>query len=230
MHIICIDPGHGGIDSGAINNYLKEKDINLKIAIKTKSILEDYGFSAYATRINDVYDSPKKKAIKSNKLKANVLISVHCNFSLDKKEDGIETVFDNTNTESKKLAKIVQENMVDFTGRHDRGIKAREDLILFNYADMPSVVIKVGFISNEKERRLLQYECFQNDIANSILKSVCQFFNVEYKKNISEETIPVWKTDSERWLREKGFLKKEHDPLEMVDIGMLGEILKRYFK
>lgn len=230
MNKICIDPGHGGIDPGAINNYLKEKDITLKIALKTKNILEEYGFVTYVTRENDIYDSPKKKAIKSNKAKSDILISIHCNFSLDKEDGGIETISSGINNESERLAKIIQRNMVEFTARKDRGVKTRDDSILLNYADMPSIIIKSGFISNEREKMLLQYECFQYDIAKSILKSVCQYFDVEYRNENYEERIPNWKIDSEKWLRENRFLYEEHNPLEIIDIGTLGFILKRYFE
>jgi N-acetylmuramoyl-L-alanine amidase len=52
--IIVVDPGHGGVDGGASRNGILEKDINLDIAVKLKSILENKGYKVLLTREQDV--------------------------------------------------------------------------------------------------------------------------------------------------------------------------------
>lgn len=50
---ICIDPGHGGYDPGAVGNGLQEKDIDLDVCLKLKSLLEFNGISVILTRDGD---------------------------------------------------------------------------------------------------------------------------------------------------------------------------------
>ena len=53
--IVILDPGHGGEDPGKVSDYsgLKEKDINLSIALKTKELLENEGYTIIMTRKDD---------------------------------------------------------------------------------------------------------------------------------------------------------------------------------
>ena len=51
---VFLDPGHGGTDSGAVGNNLKEKDINLAVGLKIKSYLEERGVSVRMSRETDM--------------------------------------------------------------------------------------------------------------------------------------------------------------------------------
>ena len=54
-YVVFIDPGHGGIDPGAIYKDIYEKDINLSISFKLKELLEQENIKVYMTRSGD-YD------------------------------------------------------------------------------------------------------------------------------------------------------------------------------
>ena len=54
---ILIDPGHGGSDSGASNEYIDEKEMNLKVSMYEKCRYEEMGYKVYMTRITDTYGS-----------------------------------------------------------------------------------------------------------------------------------------------------------------------------
>ena len=53
--LVIVDAGHGGIDSGAIGNGLKEKDLTLQAAIYMYNRLEELGIRAVMTRTDDEY-------------------------------------------------------------------------------------------------------------------------------------------------------------------------------
>lgn len=82
---VVIDAGHGGHDSGAIGNNVKEKDINLgvakKLAAKIKKQLKDV--KVVMTRDNDTFVTLQNRAKVANENKGNLFISIHTN-SLDK--------------------------------------------------------------------------------------------------------------------------------------------------
>lgn len=61
--LVIVDAGHGGIDSGAIGNGLKEKDLTLQAAIYMYNRLEELGIRAVMTRTDDEY-LPKADRIK----------------------------------------------------------------------------------------------------------------------------------------------------------------------
>jgi len=92
--IIIIDPGHGGKDSGASANKIKEKNITLKVSKYVVRILKKKGFKKiYLTRSRDKYIGLKRRTDIANKKKADLFISIHVNATKNKKTNGIETYF-----------------------------------------------------------------------------------------------------------------------------------------
>jgi len=86
-YVILIDPGHGGIDSGAVGNFgLKEKDVNLDISLRLqhylKKKLKKYPYiKIYLTRDKDVYLSLEDRVEKAKKLNADIFFCIHTNSS-----------------------------------------------------------------------------------------------------------------------------------------------------
>ncbi|MBD3788912.1 MAG: N-acetylmuramoyl-L-alanine amidase [Campylobacterales bacterium] len=95
--VIVIDPGHGGIDSGALGGGKKEKDLVLMISKKLAKELKKRGHVVYLTRGTDIFlKLPQRTKIADSK-HAKVFVSVHANSSPSRKYDnkfnGIETFF-----------------------------------------------------------------------------------------------------------------------------------------
>lgn len=82
---LVIDPGHGGKDVGAVDNGVREKDINLAVAQKLGKLINSKlkGVNVVFTRDNDTFLTLQKRADKANKAKGDLFISIHTN-SLDK--------------------------------------------------------------------------------------------------------------------------------------------------
>ncbi|BFH63889.1 N-acetylmuramoyl-L-alanine amidase [Paenibacillus azoreducens] len=81
MKKVWIDAGHGGKDSGAVGNGVKEKDIVLTVSLAIKRKLEsDYeGVQVLLTRSTDVFLELKDRTNKANAAGADLLVSIHCN-------------------------------------------------------------------------------------------------------------------------------------------------------
>ena len=74
---ITIDPGHGGIDPGAVNKNIKEKDITLKSSLELTKILRTFGYKVFLTRNKDIFiplHARRKKAKLNN---SDLFISLH---------------------------------------------------------------------------------------------------------------------------------------------------------
>lgn len=90
--VVVIDPGHGGRHPGAIGKKVKEKDINLAVALRTGEFIQKAhpDVKVIYTRKKDVFVALHERANIANKAKANLFISIHCNASTKKNVKGAE--------------------------------------------------------------------------------------------------------------------------------------------
>lgn len=92
---VVVDAGHGGKDPGArgIKGIL-EKDVNLWVAKEIAELLRQEGrFEVMLTRGSDVFVSLPDRSRMANEFKADLFVSVHCNFSPDTRDKGFEVYF-----------------------------------------------------------------------------------------------------------------------------------------
>ena len=124
--IILLDPGHGGIDGGAVSkNGIHEKDINLNISKKLKVLLQKQGYTVVMTReVDEGLYSKEKARIRKKKIedlnnrckikkesKCNLFISIHLNMFPQSKYYGPQVWYSN-NDNSKFFANILQKNLI----------------------------------------------------------------------------------------------------------------------
>ena len=181
--IVVIDPGHGGIDSGAIGlNGIMEKDIVLRIAkamvrlnTNTKS-----DFEIYLTRYKDTLISLSDRTRLAKTLKADLFISLHCNQSENPKARGLE-VYVNVKggsflRESVMLAYNLEKQIKTKLGFESRGVKFGNFQVLRETTKYyPSVLVELGFLSNWDEAFYLTKKESQYAIALVILQAIIKF-------------------------------------------------------
>lgn len=137
---ICLDPGHGGSDSGANAFGTKESDLTLKIAQYCKEELAKYDVNVVMTRTTDTRLSEeaamdlKNRVEVAKKAGASYFISIHINSAANSAAKGAEVYYPNTSgnknlsSNGQNLAKAIQKQLTAL-GLYDRGIKIR------NYTD-----------------------------------------------------------------------------------------------
>lgn len=173
---ICIDPGHGGRDSGAVAEGIKEKDINLAIAQKLLLLLYNKGHDIIMTRSNDIAVSLYERANKANNFNADIFISIHNNAFNNEMPQGTEVLYFSGSLQGEKLANLVQTELVKRLKRPDRGIKSRSDLVVLRYTTMPAILVECAFLTNPAERKLLQDNGFQHLAAEGIAEGIDRYF------------------------------------------------------
>lgn len=91
--VVVIDAGHGGHDTGAIDNGVKEKDINLAVAKRLQEDIQKKlrGVKVVLTRSNDSFVTLQGRADIANRNRADLFISIHTN-SVDAKNPNRKTV------------------------------------------------------------------------------------------------------------------------------------------
>ncbi|HZJ76602.1 MAG TPA: N-acetylmuramoyl-L-alanine amidase, partial [Oscillospiraceae bacterium] len=138
---IYIDPGHGGSDPGAVGpTGLKEKDINLDIAVNVKQILQRHGIDAVLTRRDDSKIELRARVRMANENRADYFISIHTNSSFNSIATGTETFAYPNSGLGTKLADAVQRALVNEIKLADRGVKHESFFVLKN-TKMPAILV-----------------------------------------------------------------------------------------
>lgn len=176
--LIIIDPGHGGIDDGCISCGVKEKEINLRIALLVKNKLEEMGMRVMLTREKDLYLSKEDRAILANQAKADAFISIHQNTFENTEVCGIETWYDGTGIgrDNQRLAQLVHEQTIKNTGAVERELHPDADFHVTSNTMMPACLIETGFLSGEKDKKNLTDAEYQDKLAEGIAQGIYLFF------------------------------------------------------
>ena len=153
---VFIDPGHGGSDSGAIANGLREKDVCLNIALKLKDILRSTytGHQLKLSRTTDKMVSLRERTQMANQWGADYFISIHINAGGG---TGFESYIYNQPAKrrgkTKRYQEIMQAEIIKLTSFKDRGSKAANFHVLRETA-MPAILTENGFIDSKNDSHI----------------------------------------------------------------------------
>lgn len=179
---VIIDPGHGGVDSGAHHNQILEKNINLAIAKKLANKLKNRNITVKLTRTQDeLYKNDRHQDLKhrikiANNSQANILVSIHVNSFPNAKSFGGETYYNKQSQEGEKLASAIQEQLLKIQPKNYRTIKTAPYYIL-QESKITAVLVEVGFISNPQDRDRITNPHEQEKIAKAITTGIINYFN-----------------------------------------------------
>jgi N-acetylmuramoyl-L-alanine amidase/beta-lactamase regulating signal transducer with metallopeptidase domain len=168
--IIVIDAGHGGHDFGAKTDDLNEKNLTSEIAKKIKAMYADSDIEIHFTRTSDEFIELKERTNFINSIQPDLVISLHVNNSKNNDTRGFEVYITDKSDlfdTSKRLAEQLSAKLAT-TQLQNRGIKTAPFWILKN-SGCPSMVVELGFISNENDRKYIASEKGQTEIAKTIL-------------------------------------------------------------
>ena len=188
---IIIDAGHGGEDGGAEVDGVLEKDINLSIASMLADILRVCGYEVIEVRDTDisVYTDgadtlrEKKKSDLNNRVRLfnsdprNVVVSIHQNRFDNPKYSGAQLFYSVNNENSAFLADCIRTAVVSLLQKENtRELKpAGNDIYILDQSTVPAVIAECGFLSNERERKLLLTPEYQQKLAYAIAMGVIDY-------------------------------------------------------
>lgn len=148
-NVVCLDPGHGGNDVGAIYKKLYEANVNLIVAKQVKSLLEKDGYTVYMTRSDDSYVAKRARSAYCNSVNANILVSVHHNTYESDHSVNYSTVLYYKDSDQLLASSILNSNS-ELLGIESKGI-AKFNNSLFWTADMPSILSEALFMTSTSE-------------------------------------------------------------------------------
>ena len=183
--VVVIDAGHGGSDRGAVGpSGVTEKSVTLAVALKTEKLLTESGAKVVMTRKTDI-DVASPQASDAQELQARVnktpptadiFISIHCNAFNNPNTNGMETFYFSGSPESRKLAELLNEELLKYGGRFNRGVKTANFYVL-KHSRCPASLIELAFVTNPTEENLLADDDYQNKLAQAISSAVNKYFN-----------------------------------------------------
>ena len=190
---IFLDPGHGGSDSGAVSNGVREKDLTLSVYNKVSSRLASLGYTVLTSRNTDKDVGLVSRADQANKSNADMFLSIHFNAGGRGASYGIETYYYKARPEytpainkdkhndperlekSRKLAQKIQKSLVSKTGAFDRGVK-RETFAVLRETSIPSILVELGFIDNKEEASKIKTNEYQEKLADGIVDGIVEYY------------------------------------------------------
>ncbi|MFD2172014.1 N-acetylmuramoyl-L-alanine amidase family protein [Tumebacillus lipolyticus] len=162
--IIVLDPGHGGTDPGAVGNGIRESDVVLDIATRSKNYMAaNYPATLYMTRTADTTVSLESRASFANSKGANIFVSYHINSYTSSTANGLEVYQYPGSTSSNQLSTNIYNKLKPYYSTL-RGVKSAEFYVL-KYTNMPASLGETGFISNATDATNLKSATFKQNLA-----------------------------------------------------------------
>ncbi|MGI6395472.1 MAG: N-acetylmuramoyl-L-alanine amidase [bacterium] len=187
---ICVDPGHGGSDPGATgwngSTPPNEADFVLDIDLRLQYILKSDDATVVMTRDDDVEISLENRVEIANNNNVDIFVSTHLNSFTDPSANGTETYAYPTSTNGKTLRDKIQNKLLHYLKRKDRGVKTA-DFYVLKKTSMPAAISEGLFVSNETEFNLISQSPTRQDHAIALYEAVCDYFGVT-PKDIGSET------------------------------------------
>lgn len=181
---LYLDPGHGGKDPGGVGNGIEEKDINLDIALRIRSILlSNYkDVEVRMSRTDDRTKSLTERTNEANAWDADYYLSIHCN-ALDGSANGYEDFIYTTLSNSSITARyqdIMHEEIMRTNGLKDRGQK-KANFHVLRESTMPALLTENGFVDNKGDAALIKQASWREKVAKGHVKGLAKAFNLQLK-------------------------------------------------
>jgi N-acetylmuramoyl-L-alanine amidase len=174
----------GGGTHGVVSG-LTEAELNMRVAARLRPLLERAGVRVVMTRTKTAGTSMGNiaRARIANDAGAALFLRIHADGSSDPSVRGSHTLHpalrqgwtDDVYAKSKRAARIVQTDLVRVLGFPDRGLQERSDFTGFNWADVPVILVEMGFMTNRTDDRALATDAYQRRAAAGLCRGTLRF-------------------------------------------------------
>lgn len=178
----------GLYSTGTSGKHTTEEKVNLAVGLALRDRLEELGATVVMTRTESKMTiSGIERCEIANKAGADVAIRIHCDGSTDRSVHGVSVLVPSGDLlgtpsiqdESVRLGQLMVDAVSAQTGAYNRGTVKRTDLTGFNFSEVPSVLIEMGFMTNADEDAKLASADYQAKIVEGMVQSVLAWYGVE---------------------------------------------------
>lgn len=173
---IILDAGHGGSDGGtqadSNRSDVVEKDVNLAVVLRMKTLLEENGLEVVLTRESDETLSLDERVRIANTNEADLFVSIHCNFFEDDSSvSGLECYYCKGSENGMRYAEKILEKIGTGGKVETRNAKESNFYVLKN-TDIPAVLVELGYLSNTRESQLLSEKEYQETLTEELVNGI----------------------------------------------------------
>ena len=178
---VFLGVGHGGSDPGAVANGVKEKDLNLSIALACRDVLVKHGVEVRMSREKDENDPIGDETKECNVYGPDLAVDIHNNAGGG---DGGEVFYSHLGGKGKTLAENILAEIVK-VGQNSRGIKTRvnsqgKDYYAFiRNTTCPATIVECAFVDNASDLKILATEAQKKSMGEAIAKGILKTLGVE---------------------------------------------------
>lgn len=186
---VCIDPGHGGYDGGAVGRESGEleKTVNLHFAFALRDAFKNEGANVLLTRDRDIALAEPGNERKRRDLRARVdaardadlFLSLHMNEYPDRTQSGPQVFYTAGDERSRLLAGAIQQSMNQVLSPARPRSAHTGDYFVLREQSLPAVLIECGFLSNAAEEQKLLSPEYRQLCAQSILQGVIEYLRLQ---------------------------------------------------
>ena len=175
-HIIVIDAGHGGSDTGYVSGEDKEKDITLEIVEKLRPLFDgDEDIKVFYTRLSDEDIPDTARVGFANEMGADLFLTIHLSSTASGRTSmigGVSAYYKTGDKDSERFAKKCLKQILGATEALDKGLKSGDDDLLVRLSEVPAAKVECGFITNEDELASLKSDEYQDAIAHALYDAI----------------------------------------------------------
>ena len=178
---VFIGVGHGGSDPGAVANGVKEKDLNLSIALACRDELKRHGVEVKLSRAKDENDTLSEEIKECNAFAPDLAVDIHNNAGGG---DGAEVFHHHGGGKGKTLAENILSEVVK-VGQNSRGARVRKNSQGKDYygfireTSCPAVIVECAFVDNASDLKILATESDRQKVGRAIAKGILKTLGVE---------------------------------------------------
>lgn len=197
-YTVVVDAGHGGTDEGVVTEKLREKDVTLNIALfMNEEAKRIPNLALHLTRTKDETLSLNERLKRTNAARPDCLVSLHVNAGFGKEASGYEVYFQGFPAdrstqgaaepvlrdmeanrylnEAVRLAQEIQKVLEPIFPRKGRGLRDTKNPLVEGLS-IPSLMVEIGFATNQEERKRLSQPETQRAVAKALVKGLERYF------------------------------------------------------
>ena len=231
MAKVYLDAGHGGSDSGAVK-YVREKDVNLTMALACRDYLKANGVTVKMSRTTDKNTDLNEMCKDANAWDADLAVSIHNNAGGG---DGFEIYHSISGGKGKTLAVNIEKE-VKKIGQNSRGLKTRKgangDYYGFiRMTDMPAVICEGAFVDNKTDVKAIDTIKEQKEFGYAFARGILKTLGIDDKGFKTTTKTPTTKKETKKVVIPKkvrskvitASIKKKGKNYKVTDHFTLGE-------
>ncbi len=192
MKKVFLGIGHGGADSGACANGLREKDVNLVIGAECAAVLRRHGVEVLMSRTGDVDETLNDKIRRCNAFKPDLAADIHNNAGGG---DGAECFYHYKGGMGKTLSENILKALVAI-GQNSRGAKTKKNALgkdwyaFIRNTNDPAVIVECAFLDHKEDVKLVDTLAEQKAVGLAVAKGFLETLGIEFVEEKPVVTDP----------------------------------------